>query len=67
MDIVGNKIKKYITFTCGNCHESMEVDLKDLIAEGEIATVYCPWCENTLRIYTPGIEEHTNVRIVKID
>ena len=63
MSIIGRKVKKYVLFTCGDCHESYEVDYADLLTLGGIGTIRCPWCNSPMLIYTANIEKTHDVRI----
>ena len=52
--IIGDRVKRYVFFTCSHCGNSLKVDYKELFDEGypeSKPTITCPWCEKESNTY----------------
>lgn len=49
LKLTGNVIKRYVIFTCPNCHESFKVDLKKILDNLQYNSIEldCPACEQS--------------------
>ena len=47
MNLIGNKVKKYVVITCPVCNNSFRINWKDILESNVNTDIVCPWCESS--------------------